>query len=90
MRANRGTLAEPGKDSPFRNRSVEENLRVFREMRERKAPGRFHGASREDRHGKPQRESPRSGDLPVSVSLSVAGNGQRMVHLSDVHLCSSD
>lgn len=38
MRANRGTLTEPGKDSPFRNRSVEENLRVFREMRDGKHP----------------------------------------------------
>lgn len=32
------TLTEPGKDSPFRNRSVEENLRVFREMRDGKHP----------------------------------------------------
>ncbi len=36
MRANRGTLTEAGKDSPFRNRSVEENLRIFREMRDGK------------------------------------------------------
>src|SRR5262245_58041296 len=33
MRANRGTLTEPGKDSPFRGRSVEENLDLFRRMR---------------------------------------------------------
>jgi glutaminyl-tRNA synthetase len=33
MRANRGTLTEPGKNSPFRNRSVEENLDLFRRMR---------------------------------------------------------
>ncbi|MBS0542722.1 MAG: glutamine--tRNA ligase/YqeY domain fusion protein [Proteobacteria bacterium] len=33
MRANRGTLTEPGKDSPFRNRSVEENLDLFARMR---------------------------------------------------------
>ncbi|MDD4212805.1 MAG: glutamine--tRNA ligase/YqeY domain fusion protein [Bacilli bacterium] len=32
----RGTLTEPGKDSPYRNRSVEENLRLFNEMREGK------------------------------------------------------
>lgn len=36
MRDNRGTLKEPGKNSPFRDRSVEENLRLFREMREGK------------------------------------------------------
>lgn len=38
MRVNRGTLTEPGKDSPYRNRSVEENLTLFREMRDGKHP----------------------------------------------------
>jgi glutaminyl-tRNA synthetase len=33
MRANRGTLTEPGRNSPFRDRSVEENLDLFRHMR---------------------------------------------------------
>jgi len=33
MRANRGTLTEPGRDSPFRARSAAENLALFREMR---------------------------------------------------------
>ncbi len=32
-RAYRGTLTEPGKESPFRRRSVEENLDLFRRMR---------------------------------------------------------
>lgn len=32
----RGTLTEPGKESPYRNRSVEENLKLFREMKEGK------------------------------------------------------
>ena len=32
-RAYRGTLTEPGRDSPWRNRSVEENLDLFRRMR---------------------------------------------------------
>jgi len=32
-RAYRGTLTEPGKDSPYRTRSVEENLDLFRRMR---------------------------------------------------------
>lgn len=31
--ANRGTLTEPGKESPWRNRSVEENLRLFEGMK---------------------------------------------------------
>ena len=34
--ANRGTLVEPGKESPYRNRSVEENLKLFTEMKEGK------------------------------------------------------
>jgi len=36
MREYRGTLTEPGKDSPYRNRSVEENLKLFEEMKEGK------------------------------------------------------
>ncbi len=31
--ATRGTLTEAGKNSPYRDRSVEENLRLFREMK---------------------------------------------------------
>ena len=33
VRAYRGTLTEPGRNSPFRNRGVEENLALFRRMR---------------------------------------------------------
>jgi glutaminyl-tRNA synthetase len=33
MREYRGTLTEPGRDSPFRTRSIEENLQLFRDMR---------------------------------------------------------
>ncbi len=33
IRTYRGTLKEPGKDSPYRNRSVEENLDLFKRMR---------------------------------------------------------
>jgi glutaminyl-tRNA synthetase len=36
MRVNRGTLTEAGKDSPYRYRTVEENLKLFREMRDGK------------------------------------------------------
>lgn len=34
----RGTLTEPGKDSPYRNRSVEENLELFEGMKDGKYP----------------------------------------------------
>lgn len=33
MREYRGTLTEPGKESPYRNRSVEENLELFERMK---------------------------------------------------------
>ena len=33
IREYRGTLTEPGRESPYRNRSVEENLELFRRMR---------------------------------------------------------
>ena len=42
IREYRGTLTEPGKDSPFRNRSVEENLDLFERMR----AGEFEDGSR--------------------------------------------
>ena len=36
--ATRGTLTEAGKESPYRNRSVEENLQLFRDMKAGKYP----------------------------------------------------
>ncbi len=33
IRSYRGTLTEPGKESPYRNRSIEENLDLFRRMK---------------------------------------------------------
>ncbi|WP_185259683.1 glutamine--tRNA ligase/YqeY domain fusion protein [Anaerocolumna chitinilytica] len=36
IREYRGTLTEPGKESPYRNRSIEENLKLFVEMKEGK------------------------------------------------------
>jgi len=42
IRTYRGTLTEPGKESPYRNRSVEENLDLFRRMR----AGEFEEGSR--------------------------------------------
>ena len=38
VREHRGTLTEPGKDSPYRNRSVEENLDLFARMRKGEFP----------------------------------------------------
>ncbi|MFW9610236.1 MAG: glutamine--tRNA ligase/YqeY domain fusion protein [Aquaspirillum sp.] len=38
MRAYRGSLTEPGKESPYRNRSVEENLDLFTRMKNGEFP----------------------------------------------------
>ncbi len=38
LREYRGTLTEPGKDSPYRDRSVEENLDLFTRMRQGEFP----------------------------------------------------
>ncbi len=38
IRETRGTLTEPGKESPYRNRSVEENLNLFERMRNGEFP----------------------------------------------------
>jgi len=42
VRDYRGTLTEPGRDSPFRNRPIEENLELFQRMR----TGEFEDGSR--------------------------------------------
>jgi glutaminyl-tRNA synthetase len=42
IRTTRGTFTEPGKDSPYRTRSVEENLDLFRRMRAGEFPDGAH------------------------------------------------
>ena len=42
MKEYRGTLTEPGKESPYRNRSVEENLDLFRRMKAGEFPDGSH------------------------------------------------
>ena len=42
MRAYRGSLNEPGQDSPYRNRSAEENLDLFRRMKAGEFPDGAH------------------------------------------------
>jgi glutaminyl-tRNA synthetase len=42
MREHRGTLTEPGKDSPYRTRSIPENLDLFRRMRAAEFPDGAH------------------------------------------------
>ncbi len=38
IRETRGTLTEAGKESPYRNRSIEENLELFERMKNGEFP----------------------------------------------------
>ena len=45
IREYRGDFTTPGKESPYRNRSIEENLKLFEEMKEGKYPEHQHERS---------------------------------------------
>ena len=80
IRLTRGTVSEPGKESPWRNRSVEENLDLFERMKKGEFAGgeprpvrtheggrvrrRREGAARQDRHGASQHALPRPDHVP--------------------------
>ena len=53
IRKHRGTLTEPGKDSPYRNRRVEENLNLFERMKRRGISRRVARAEGEGRMASP-------------------------------------
>ena len=48
IRAYRGTLTEPGKNSPYRDRSIEENLDLFERMKNGEFPDGSKSASCKD------------------------------------------
>ena len=62
--ATRGTLTEPGKNSPFRDRPVEENLDLLERMKRGEFRRRQPHPARQDRHGRSQHRHARSGDVP--------------------------
>ncbi len=85
IREYRGTLTEPGKDSPYRNRTVEENLDLFERMRS----GEFPDGSRTLR-AKIDMASPNLNmrdPVMYRILRRYASPDRRyMVHLSDVRL----
>ena len=85
IRETRGTLTEPGKESPYRNRSVEENLDLFERMRK----GEFPDGSRTLR-AKIDMASPninlRDPVMYRIVHESPPPAGGCLVHLSDLRL----
>ena len=85
MREYRGTLTEPGRKSPNRNRSVEENLDLFERMRKGRISGRFAYAARENRHGIAEYQPSRPGHVP-HYQCAAPPSGRQMVHLSHVRL----
>ena len=85
VREYRGTLTEPGKDSPYRDRSVEENLDLFERMRAGEFPDGARDPAREDRHGLAQHQPARPGDVPHPARRAPPHRRQ-VVHLPDVRL----
>ncbi len=86
IRENRGTVSVPGTPSPWRDRSVEENLDLFVRMKNGEFPRRGQGAARQDRHGAPQHALPRPDHVPHHPCRA-SPHGQQVVHLPDVRLC---
>ena len=66
IREYRGTLTEPGRDSPYRNRPVDENLDLFRRMKAGEFPDGSTRAAREDRHGVAEHQHARPHAVPDS------------------------
>ena len=85
IRVNRGTLTEPGKNSPFRDRTVDENLDLFQAHEGRRIPERHPRAAREDRHGRRQHQPARPRALPHPACRAPAHRHQ-MVDLSELRL----
>ena len=85
IRAYRGTLTEPGKNSPYRDRSVAENLDLFARMRAGRVPRRRARAAREDRHGVAELQHARPDALP-DPPRQPPSDRRRLVHLPDVRL----
>ena len=85
MREYRGSLTEPGKESPYRDRSVEENLQLFQDMRD----GKFADGSKTLR-AKIDMASPnmnlRDPAIYRIVPRTPSPSGRQVVHLSAVRL----
>ena len=72
-----------GKESPFRNRAVEENLDLLRAHEGRRISRRRADIAREDRHERAEHVAARSGALSHSPRRT-SSHRRQVVHLSDV------
>ena len=82
-REYRGTLTEPGRNSPYRDRSVAENLDLFERMRAGRIHGRRTHFAGQDRYGLAQSEHARPGHVP-HPARDAPSDRRCLVHLSDV------
>ena len=64
VREYRGTVNKAGRPSPYRDRSVEENLDLFARMRRRRVPRRLEDPAGQDRHGLAEHAPPRPPHVP--------------------------
>ena len=85
IREYRGTLRSPGRNSPYRDRPVEENLDLFQRMREGEFPDGSPRPAGQDRHGLAQPQHARPGDVP-HPARAPPPHGRQVVHLPDVRL----
>ena len=85
VREYRGSLTEPGKESPYRNRSVEENLDLFERMRAGEFPDGARTLRAKIDMASRQPEYARSGDVPHPARRPPPHRRQ-VVHLPDVRL----
>ncbi len=85
IRQYRGTPTEPGRPSPYRNRSVEENLDLFARMKAGEFPDGSAHAAGQDRHGGAELQ-PAGPDHVPDRARGASSHGERMVHLPDVRL----
>ena len=89
MREYRGTLTEPGKESPWRNRSVEENLDLFERMKNGEFPDGSHTLRAKIDMAFPEHEHARPGHLPHRA-CAPSPPGRQVVHLPAVRLRPPD
>ena len=83
MRAMRGTLTEPGRNSPYRDRDGRREPRSVPPHARRRIPERRAGVARQDRHGFGQHQSARPGAVPHPARRASA-HREQMVHLSEL------
>ena len=85
IREYRGTLTEPGSNSPFRDRSRRREPRPVRAHARRRVPRRRARLARQDRHGVAEHEDARPAAVPDPARAPLP-HRQRLVHLPALRL----